>query len=135
MILLEKSKIWTHLQKLPKNGGDLGKIIVARGFKKLPKVQNIAQSGHTDNSPPLGWLSSPVSWPSPLLQKHSLFIKIFSVTLLEKIHLNLWFRLRLPSSNPKQNIYTFFIFYWCNCCCEKKRTKINENVAGICPFF
>ena len=25
--------------KLPKNVGDLGKLIVARGFKKLPKVQ------------------------------------------------------------------------------------------------
>ena len=27
--------------------GDLGKLIVAKGFKKLPKVQKIAQSGHT----------------------------------------------------------------------------------------
>ena len=27
------------LQKLPKNVGDLGKLIVAIGFKKLPKVQ------------------------------------------------------------------------------------------------
>ena len=26
---------------------DLGKVIVAKDFKKLPKVQNIAQSGHT----------------------------------------------------------------------------------------
>ena len=25
--------------KLPKNVGDLGKLIVAKGFKKLPKVQ------------------------------------------------------------------------------------------------
>ena len=33
--------------------GDLGKFIVAKGFKKLPKVQNIAQSGHTDPSPTL----------------------------------------------------------------------------------
>ena len=33
-MLLEKSKIWTPLQILPKNVGDLGKIIV----KKLPKV-------------------------------------------------------------------------------------------------
>ena len=30
-----------------KNGEDWGKLIVAKGFKKLPKVQNIAQSGHT----------------------------------------------------------------------------------------
>ena len=27
------------LQKMPKNVGDLGKLIVAIGFKKLPKVQ------------------------------------------------------------------------------------------------
>ena len=27
--------------------GDLDKLIVAKGFKKLPKVQKIAQSGHT----------------------------------------------------------------------------------------
>ena len=26
-------------KKLPKNVGDLGKLIVAKGFKKLPKVQ------------------------------------------------------------------------------------------------
>ena len=31
--------ILTPLQKLPKNGGDGGKLIVAEGFKKLPKVQ------------------------------------------------------------------------------------------------
>jgi len=27
--------------------GHLGKLIVAKGFKKLPKVQKIARSGHT----------------------------------------------------------------------------------------
>ena len=31
---------------MPKNVGDLGKLIGAKGFKKLPKVQQIAQSGH-----------------------------------------------------------------------------------------
>ena len=30
------------------NGGDLGKLIVANGFKKLPKFQKIAKYGHTD---------------------------------------------------------------------------------------
>ena len=39
MITLENLKILTPLQKLPKNGGDLGKLIVAKGFEKLPKVQ------------------------------------------------------------------------------------------------
>ena len=28
--------------------GDFGKLIVAKGFKNLPKVQKIARSGHTD---------------------------------------------------------------------------------------
>ena len=39
MISLEKWWILTPLQKLPKNRGGLGKLIVAKGFKKLPKVQ------------------------------------------------------------------------------------------------
>ena len=44
----EKLKILTPLQNLPKNVGDLGPLIVAKGFKKLPKVQKISKSGHTD---------------------------------------------------------------------------------------
>ena len=39
MISLEKLKILTPLQKLPKNVGVLGGLIVAKGLKKLPKVQ------------------------------------------------------------------------------------------------
>ena len=31
--------------------GDLGKLIAAKGLKKLPKVQKIARSGHTDGQP------------------------------------------------------------------------------------
>ena len=38
MISLEKFKILTSIQKLPYNVGDLGKLIVAKGFEKLPKV-------------------------------------------------------------------------------------------------
>ena len=48
MISLEKLKILAPLQKLPKNVGDLGKLIVVKGSKNLPKVQYISQSGHTD---------------------------------------------------------------------------------------
>ena len=47
MVSQEKWMILTPLQKLPKNGEDWGNLIVAKGFKNLPKVQNIAQSGHT----------------------------------------------------------------------------------------
>ena len=53
MISLEKLKILTPLQKLLKNVWDLGKLIVAKGFKKLPKVQKIATSGHTGSLPVL----------------------------------------------------------------------------------
>ena len=52
MISLGKWQILSPLQKLPKNGEDLGKLIAAKGFKKLSKVQNIAQSGHTGVSLP-----------------------------------------------------------------------------------
>ena len=38
MISLDKFNILTPLQKLPKNVEDLGKIIVAKGFKKLPNL-------------------------------------------------------------------------------------------------
>ena len=47
MISLEKWMILTPFQKLPKNVRDFGKLIVAKGMKKLPKVQKITQSGHT----------------------------------------------------------------------------------------
>ena len=36
---LEKLQILTPLQKLHKNVGYLGKLIVAKGFKNLPKDQ------------------------------------------------------------------------------------------------
>ena len=39
MISQEKLMILTPLQKLPKNVEDLGKLIVAKDFKNLPKVQ------------------------------------------------------------------------------------------------
>ena len=39
MISLQKWKILTPLQKLPKNVGDFGKLVVGKGFKKLPKLQ------------------------------------------------------------------------------------------------
>ena len=49
--------ILAPLLKLPKNVGDLGKFIVAKGFKKLPKVQKIANSGHTACDVPVTGLS------------------------------------------------------------------------------
>ena len=37
--------ILTHLQKLPKNVGDLGKLIVAKGFKNFPKPNKLPNLG------------------------------------------------------------------------------------------
>ena len=54
MISQENLKILTPLQKLSKNVADLGKLIVATGFGKLPKVQWKAKSGNTAN----------IVWPS-----------------------------------------------------------------------
>ena len=42
MISLEKWMILMPVQKLSNNLGDLGKIIVAICFERLPKVQKIA---------------------------------------------------------------------------------------------
>ena len=55
MISIEKWSILTPSQKLPKNVGDLDKLIVAKGFKKLPKVQKIARSGHTGPNQDFQW--------------------------------------------------------------------------------
>ena len=41
-VALEKLKILTHLQKLPKNVGDLGKLIVAtKALKSCPKSNKL----------------------------------------------------------------------------------------------
>ena len=42
-----KIKDFDTFTKLPRNVGDLGKLIVAKGFDNLPKVQFIDQSGYT----------------------------------------------------------------------------------------
>ena len=47
LILLEKLKILTYYKKSLRLWADLGKLIVAKAFEKLPKIQLIAQSGHT----------------------------------------------------------------------------------------
>ena len=40
MISLENDRFLTPLQKLPKNVGDLGKLIVAKGFKSCQNPIN-----------------------------------------------------------------------------------------------
>ena len=67
MISLEKGRMLTPLQKLHSNVGDLSKIIVATGFEWLPKVQNIAQSGHT-----VPYLQIVINSPRPLPRLHNM---------------------------------------------------------------
>ena len=59
---------------MPKNVGDLGKLIVAKGFKKLPKVKKIAQSGHTGPNNVNRSLSN-----FPSLMKHRPSLSMFEV--------------------------------------------------------
>ena len=73
MISLEFGMMLTHLQKLPSNLCDLGKIIVATGFEWLHKVQKIAQSGHTSLSLPL-CLSVPFACQNHLFHSGRRFI-------------------------------------------------------------
>ena len=74
--------ILTTLQKLPYNVGNLGKIIVATGFEWLPKVQNIAQSGHTDHLLRIilhKWMSDRMNVLSEVKRYNTQFRKISSV--------------------------------------------------------
>ena len=48
-------------------GEDWGKLIIAKGIKKLPKVQNIVQSGHTAPHPYTKILTDEIS---PLLTRN-----------------------------------------------------------------
>ena len=101
MISLEKWKILRPLQNLPRNVGDLGKLIAAKGFKKLPKVQKIAKSGHTGRM--VGRYYSLLShdivhfnvplWPFiPTQWSHSLLMHFYLTTSfkLPYFHFVLW---------------------------------------------
>ena len=76
MVSLEKWYILTRTQKLTKNGEDWGKLIVAKGFKKLPKVQNIAQSGHTT----LAGLTKPLTVKRKFLGKFNTLFLMWTKT-------------------------------------------------------
>ena len=64
---------------------NLGKLIVAKGFKKLPKVQKIARSGHTAcgqrTSRPSNYLSCCFSWNFCFIKSLSTHICISSAYL------------------------------------------------------
>ena len=66
MISVEKLKILTPLQKLPNNVGDLGKLIVAKGFEKSIKKPNLVTQPTSQSSP------SSCTWESFANFHHSL---------------------------------------------------------------
>ena len=79
--------------KMPKNVGDMGKIIVTKGFKKLPKVQYIAQSGHTDyNRQELAILGQVYLNICRLKTKYQKvrFVATFGSTISRKICSTIW---------------------------------------------
>ena len=45
---LEKLKIFRHLQKLPKNVGYLGKLLLPKALKVTQSQINLDQSGHAN---------------------------------------------------------------------------------------
>ena len=110
MISLEKIRILTPLQNLPKNVRDLGKLIVAKGLKKLPKVQKIAQSGHTGCSLTIlyGWNCYENNLQSRLMKRDHKRSEEMGVIIAQ------WKRLCLPSwhpgLNPKHTIYIYLIY-------------------------
>ena len=63
--------------KLPKNVGNFGKLIIAKCFKKLPKVQQIAQSGNTANHVPTGNHKAQTFYKFRLKREGSIWIKIW----------------------------------------------------------
>ena len=69
--------ILAPLLKLPKNVGYLGKFIGAKGFKKLPKEQKIANSGHTSHR-----YQCPFTYGSKPFRFHFLFSDLLCFHLI-----------------------------------------------------
>ena len=67
-----------------KNEGDLGKIIVATCFEWLPKVQKIAQSGHTGH---LNQTEKPLVGIGPFLRLAS--VSFYTLPHFKDLVLNL----------------------------------------------
>ena len=105
---------------MTKNGEDGGKLIVVKGFKKLPKVENIAQSGHTDGQREgvrhkdgqtgavNDWEGVCVSQQQERSFSHS-FIEFFLLLFLPSLFRS-WslFLLMLTRRLAKKNLFLFF---------------------------
>ena len=83
----------TSLQKLPKNVGDLGKLIVAKGFKMLPKLQKIATSGHTGGKQD-AWTYI-IQWPISIVINYD--SRVSTLEVIIKVQLNGTMHLEIQS--------------------------------------
>ena len=82
---------------MPKNVGDLDKFIVAKGFKKLPKVQKIAQSGHTGGNEEFKKI-----YQSITVKATSCLTGLHSLVLLKLTYLLVW--LNTNQSNKRSAV-------------------------------
>ena len=102
--------------KLLKNVGDLGKLIVAKGFKNLPKVQQISQSGHTEGD-----------WIFTWVKQICVCVREW-VREREKKLVKYWEKDRIK--NQCDQMARLFVQYWVICL---KIRKFPPKVLNICP--
>ena len=88
MISLEKLNIFTPLKKLPNNIGDLGKLIVAKGFKscpmskKLPDLVKLVPTHYAIHRPLSAFLNY-LYFVSKSTDKHQTYLPIgYSVIIM-----------------------------------------------------
>ena len=107
MISLEQWLILTPLQNLPRNVGDLGILIYAKGFKKLPKVQKITKSGHTGTYLPLYYL-----YPTTLTNEGTEIWKLVEMILWTTLRTNISWLQRASNSYRQRRRHACWPLIW-----------------------
>ena len=125
----------TPLQKLPKNKGDLGQLIVAKGFKNLPKVQLIAQSGHTAPNPQLGQRGAAVTMLLQCRRVLPLIVLTNRTACWQRLWLSLYsgrFRFQRPAVriHSSEKLYSEHLLSTL----LKRQDENKEKEAGNGPF-
>ena len=92
-------RFWHLYKNCPKNIRDLGKLIVAKGFKKWPKVQ----SGHTSAEKPTYVYLPTSTYPClPTNQPMSTYLSQYNCR------------------RPRSRYRSFFFLIWCVLCMQNK---------------
>ena len=117
MISPEKWWILTPLQKLPKNVGDLSKLIVAKGFENLP-----VQSDHTVRNAHHPWISLVRGDEGSIVKQNLVMVirglfRLFSQQRITSKDCNL--SERAMSCNYLQYMALFvYLQFWVNLVCK-----------------